>query len=170
MYHMSILLLLIWEFRIYGESSRCVLWTFQKAAICYQSFLIVISFSRKTSSCSCLVMLWLDVLVFFFLFLCQIYLTQSYLLLFISFIQVALHYILYSVSYGNLCHCGNFSNEFFLLINLQVFSSQLTFSFIYLHPNFCNEILSWMIEIWMKNRLGSDNNCNTCKSRMPQNI
>ena len=27
----------------------------------------------------------------------------------------------------------------------------------------CDEILSWMIEIWMKNHLVSDNNCNIVK-------
>ena len=27
----------------------------------------------------------------------------------------------------------------------------------------CDEILSWMIEIWMKNHLVSDSNCNTIR-------
>ena len=32
----------------------------------------------------------------------------------------------------------------------------------------CDEILSWMTKIWMKNNLVSDSNCNTIKSIIPQ--
>ena len=34
----------------------------------------------------------------------------------------------------------------------------------------CDEILSWMIVIWMKNHLVSDSNCNSAKSIIPQKI
>ena len=37
---------------------------------------------------------------------------------------------------------------------------QSTFSY----QQLCDEILSWMIEIWMKNHLVSDNICNTINS------
>jgi hypothetical protein len=31
----------------------------------------------------------------------------------------------------------------------------------------CDEILSWLIEIWMKNHLVSDSNCNTVRPYYP---
>ena len=34
----------------------------------------------------------------------------------------------------------------------------------------CDEILSWMIENWMKNHLVSDNICNTVKLQSPPKI
>ena len=32
----------------------------------------------------------------------------------------------------------------------------------------CDEILSWMIEIWMENNLVSDSNCNTVNLQPPK--
>ena len=34
----------------------------------------------------------------------------------------------------------------------------------------CDEIMSWMIEIWMKKHLVCDNNCNTVILYSPKNI
>ena len=34
----------------------------------------------------------------------------------------------------------------------------------------CDEMLSWMIEIWMKNHLVSDKNCNIVVYNPPQNL
>ena len=34
----------------------------------------------------------------------------------------------------------------------------------------CDEILSWMIEIWMKNHLINDSNCNTINLLSPNNV
>ena len=34
----------------------------------------------------------------------------------------------------------------------------------------CDEILSWMIEMWMKSHLVSDSNCNTINLYPPKNL
>ena len=34
----------------------------------------------------------------------------------------------------------------------------------------CDELVSWMIEIWMINHLVSDNNCNTVNLKVPPKI
>ena len=34
----------------------------------------------------------------------------------------------------------------------------------------CDKILSWVVEIWMKNHLVSDSNCNTVKCIIPQTL
>jgi hypothetical protein len=51
--------------------------------------------------------------------------------------------MLYLVSCGILCHCGNVSNDT-----------------CYANLHFCDEMCSWMIAIWMKIHLRSDMDCN----------
>ena len=34
----------------------------------------------------------------------------------------------------------------------------------------CDEILSWIIQIWMKNHLVTDSDCNTVNLQSPQNL
>ena len=70
-----------------------------------------------------------------------------------------------SVSYGILCHYGNFWMT--PLMNSLQIVSWIMDEFIHWpkpHPLLsatCDEILAWTIEIGMKNHLVSDSNCNT---------
>ena len=70
------------------------------------------------------------------------------------------------MSYGILCHYGKFLDDTSYELGEQI-SSWMMDEFIHSPKLYllllatCDEILSWMIEIWMKNHLVSDSNCNT---------
>ena len=44
---------------------------------------------------------------------------------------------------------------------IQILNQNLVYSAL------CNEMMSWMIETWMENHLVRDNNCNLCRSIVP---
>ena len=71
------------------------------------------------------------------------------------------------MSNGIECHYGNFSGWHFVWMSLQkivmgdAWVHMLVKKFYLLLSASCDEMLSWMIEIWMKNHLVSGSNCNT---------
>jgi len=67
------------------------------------------------------------------------------------------------MSYDILCHSGSFSED----ASYEQIWSWVMDEFIHwpkpylLLSTICDEILSWIIDNWMKNHLVSDNKCNT---------
>ena len=59
-------------------------------------------------------------------------------------------------------------NEFTNIVILITLSSSTVGICCILH--LCDELLSWMIEIWMKNHLVSDRNCNIVNLQCPNNV
>ena len=70
------------------------------------------------------------------------------------------------MSYGILCHYGNVSDDT-SYEKVDKLLSWMMGEFIHWPKHYlllfatCDKILSWVIEIWMKNHLVSDGNCNT---------